>query len=175
LINDASELFGHGNVAGFAVLGALDGNGDGVVNSLDNALADFNGDGVIDGNDLFDSLLIWRDINGDMVSQANELGSVADHDSVSFTLPENDGFVDADGDGEPDIIDTIHGSHVVGLSDFLRGDGTIGQVGEIFLDVDQMNTTWTGPEITEHAAVAALPDLKGFGQLTTFKKVRSER
>ncbi len=77
--------------------------------------------------------------------------------------------------GKTYVFDTIHGSHVVGLSDFLRGDGSIGQVGEIFLDVDQMNTTWTGPEITDHAAVAALPDLKGFGQLTTFKKVRSER
>ena len=173
VINDASELFGHGNVLGFSVLAGLDGNQDGLVNNLDDGLADFNGDGIIDGTDQFGSLLIWRDINGDMVSQANELGTVGDHDITSFTLPDNDGIVDADGDGIGDILDTIHGSHVVGLSDFLRGDGTIGQVGEIFLDVDQMNTYYTGPEISEHAAVAALPDLKGFGQLTSFKKAMS--
>ncbi|MCP4081363.1 MAG: hypothetical protein GY743_14050, partial [Planctomycetaceae bacterium] len=98
LINDASELFGHGNVAGFAVLGALDGNGDVGVHCLDNALADVNGDGVLAGSDRFDSLLIWRDINGEMVSQAKALGSGADHDVVSLPLPENGGFVAAAGD-----------------------------------------------------------------------------
>ncbi len=40
---------------------------DRLVNSFDNGLADLNGGGAVDGKDSFDSLLIWRDINGDAV------------------------------------------------------------------------------------------------------------
>lgn len=48
---------------------------------------DSNGDGVFDANDeAFSQVRLWRDLNQDGISQANELSSLADHGIVSIGL-----------------------------------------------------------------------------------------
>ena len=71
VIDDVSELFGSPNVDGFALLALLDSNGDHVIDQYDDA---------------WDSLLIWKDVNGDAVSQAGELFALGDFDIVSISL-----------------------------------------------------------------------------------------
>ena len=68
-IDDGSELFGSDTRVGrrtarhgFEALAALDANGDGVIDARDPA---------------FKSLRVWRDANGDRISQASELTTLA--------------------------------------------------------------------------------------------------
>ena len=77
-IDDGSELFGsntriESGVArhGFEALAALDANGDGVIDAKDPE---------------FRSLLVWRDGNGDRLSQPGELTSLAEEHVDSFSL-----------------------------------------------------------------------------------------
>ena len=77
-IDDGSELFGSNTVTpggvakhGFQALAALDANGDGVIDAKDPA---------------FGSLLVWRDANGDRVSQKSELTSLTVERVVSMSL-----------------------------------------------------------------------------------------
>jgi hypothetical protein len=77
-IDDGSELFGSntklGNgVAkhGFEALAALDGNEDGLIDSRD---------------PLFASLLVWRDQNGDRLSQPAELTSLVQNKVTALSL-----------------------------------------------------------------------------------------
>ncbi|MET3653925.1 hypothetical protein ABIC75_003662, partial [Dyella japonica] len=78
-IDSGRELFGDQTVLR---------NGQRAANGFD-ALADLddNGDGVIDANDAaFGSLRVWRDLNGDGISQANELFTLDDLGIVSLSL-----------------------------------------------------------------------------------------
>ena len=81
-IDDGSELFGSNTQTpagtarhGFEALSALDENGDGVIDLKDPQ---------------FQSLLVWRDANGDRVSQPDELTSLCrqriDSISLGFTV-----------------------------------------------------------------------------------------
>ena len=173
-IDDGSELFGYGNTYGFSILASLDGNADGKVDAADNGLADFNGDGAIDANDTFSSLLVWQDYNGNLISETSELSSVEQLGIVSFNLPTpGNGAIEIGANGEAVIIDTINGNHLVGTSTFTRSDGTTSTVGEVLLNIDDMNTRYDGDPIALTPEVAALPDLKGFGTLTDLRKAIS--
>jgi Ca2+-binding RTX toxin-like protein len=163
-INDASELFGFGRTSGFSILATLDGNGDGKVDAGDNGLADFNGDGALSAADSFSSLLVWRDLDRDAVSDAGELGSVGDYGITSFSLGVT--AVDQAADG---------GNRITGLSTFTRSDGTTGGVADVRFDLDNLNTVYAGPAITVSAAAAALPNLKNTGTLVTLREALSVR
>ncbi|MET3654899.1 lipase family protein, partial [Dyella japonica] len=79
LIDSGRELFGDQTLLR---------SGQFAANGFD-ALADLddNGDGVIDANDAaFGSLRVWRDLNGDGISQANELFTLDDLGIVSLSL-----------------------------------------------------------------------------------------
>ncbi|RWC64200.1 calcium-binding protein [Mesorhizobium sp.] len=170
VIDGGGELFGYGDTYGYSILAPLDGNHDGVVDAADNGLADFNGDGIVNGSDTFGSLLVWQDFNGNLISEAAELKTVGQHGIVSFTLPTTgNGAVEIGPNGEAVILDTINGNHVIGTSAFTRADGSTGTVGEVLFNIDDMNTRYDGPPIAVTTEAAALPNLKGFGTLTDLR------
>jgi hypothetical protein len=73
LINDASELFGdfYGASNGFEDLRSLDANHDGVIDAQD---------------PVFERLLLWRDLNGDGISQPGELFTLRQMGVESISL-----------------------------------------------------------------------------------------
>jgi Ca2+-binding RTX toxin-like protein len=160
-INDGLEMFAaHGN--GFDALATLDGNSDGVIDADDDGLADFDGDGDIDANDTFTDLKIWVDANMNGHTDAGELKSLADYDIVQLSLTRTP-------DGSQ-----IAGNTLVETAGFLRSDGTSGTYGEVLLAVDNLHSTYVGPEITETVDAAARPDLKGYGTLVSLRQALSE-
>jgi hypothetical protein len=117
-IDDGSELFGSASILngggraenGFIALAELDGNGDGKITAADAA---------------FSSLLVWSDKDGDRLSGAGELASVASFKLVSIDLayanaPRCDGrgnceieragfrFIDASGAERSGAVVDVH-------------------------------------------------------------------
>jgi len=152
-IDDIGEMFGNASTSGFAHLAALDGNHDGKVSAADNGLADFNGDGVIDGNDTIDALKVWVDENEDGITDAGELKSLSSLNIVSISV------------GATDANTAIAGNTVTATGTFERADGSTGTVADVHLGTDDFNTRWQGNG-TVSAAAALRPNLKGFGTLT---------
>ncbi len=107
--DDANELFGdHGGFAnGFAKL----------------AQYDENQDGVIDENDsVYSQLRLWRDLNGDGMSQLEEALSLSDAGIKSISLRHDDSRqLDA------------HGNVIGEKSTFTRTDGSQGLVADAWL------------------------------------------
>jgi len=152
-IDHIGEMFGNDRTPGFAQLETLDGNHDGKISALDDGLADFNGDGIIDTTDTFDTLKVWVDANEDGKTDAGELKSLASLNIVSISV----------GSTATNTVDS--GNTIAATGTFERGDGTTGAVGEVQFDTDNTNTTWLG-DSSVSAAAATRPDLKGIGTLT---------
>lgn len=108
-INNIEELFGNRSTSGFAELAALDSNGDSRVDGED---------------DRFSSLLIWRDSNGDGISQSDELFSLVDLGVASLSL---DTAVSGDID---------NGNRIGEVAEFTRADGTSGILADVSFAVD---------------------------------------
>jgi hypothetical protein len=114
-IDDASELFGQATSDGryedgFAALGALDENGDGVLDAQDAAFAE---------------LVVWRDRDHDGVSQSDELLSLASAGVRRLdTLPVRVG-------GEAAF--DPHGNRIPLVGSFERADGTHARLVDAFL------------------------------------------
>ncbi len=117
LIDDGSELFGNRGQSGFAALGTLDSNADGVIDAGDAGFA---------------SLRIWSDLNQDGVSQANELQTLSQAGISSLSLTA----VNSPSGTE------IRNNIVARTAQFTRSDGTTGSVGDITFDVSDLNTRW---------------------------------
>lgn len=93
-IDDISEMFGGPDRSGFGDLAALDGNHDGVI-----TLADAQ----------FASLRIWRDLDGDGITDAGELSTLAESNIASLSTGKT-----------AQNFDTPQGTHI-----FAKGnDGT---------------------------------------------------
>lgn len=152
-IDDIGEMFGNDQTPGFTQLASLDGNHDGKISTLDDGLADFNGDGTVDASDTFASLKVWVDANEDGKTDAGELKSLASLDIVSIST------------GSTATNTTDSGNIIAASGTFERIDGTTGTIGEIQFDTDNTNTTWQG-DSSVSADAATRPDLKGFGTLT---------
>lgn len=74
-IDDINELFGNANQSGFSML---------------KQLFDANNDNLIDYKDInFSQLKVWQDVNGDGISQANELKSLDELGITSIDLIKN--------------------------------------------------------------------------------------
>ncbi|WP_316179578.1 calcium-binding protein [Bradyrhizobium sp. SZCCHNRI1009] len=153
VIDDVGEMFGNETTPGFAQLALLDGNHDGKVSALDDGLADFNGDGVIDETDTFSSLKVWVDANEDGITDAGELKSLAEFDIVAISTGATPSTYT---DGADTISET---------GTFIRADGTTGLAADVQLETDNSNTRWLGDSTVSDAAVSR-PNLKGFGTLT---------
>jgi hypothetical protein len=70
-IEGIGELFGQADQSGFAALSALDSTGDGIIDVADAAFA---------------TLLVWRDADGDAVTDQGELQTLAEAGITSISL-----------------------------------------------------------------------------------------
>lgn len=146
LINNGRELFGNhtllGNGAtasgGYQALNELDGNGDGMINAADSS---------------FSSLVVWRDLDFDGYSDANEISSLTALNIQSIrTTYLNNNFTDPYGN--------VHAQ----VSDFTRTDGSIGATADVWFKTNR-RATIAEQVLPLTAEVAALPDVKGSGNV----------
>jgi Ca2+-binding RTX toxin-like protein len=86
---------------------------------------DTNHNGLLDDGDTqFGDFLVWRDANQDGISQADEMKSLADHNIQSINLTR-----DVTGESTETATDNV----ILATSEFVRTDGTTGQVGDVVL------------------------------------------
>ena len=158
-IDDVGELFGAGFVlpsialrdklpedeSGFATLGELDSNFDGVIDAGDAQFAD---------------LLVWQDANGDGVSAPLELVGLSDLDIASIDLDR------------ANVNETLAGNQVKETSTFTRGDATTGEIADVFFQFDPLDTSELDAAALD-PAVAGLPGLTGFGEVSDLQVAMS--
>ncbi|MBR6626348.1 MAG: calcium-binding protein, partial [Lachnospiraceae bacterium] len=153
-IDDGTELFGdrtvmsNGEVAvdGFEALTDLDSNMDGVVNSQD---------------EVFDKLMIWTDSNNDGISQQDELHTLEEMGIEEISLSGN-------GQKSTDTHDNI----ISGMTQAVREDGTVINVGELFF---VMNTSQTlkRDDIVLDEDVLDMPEINGRGKVYSLRQAMS--
>lgn len=143
-INDDGILDETGWVGAGDGLLALDRNGDGVIGSgaeisfvrdVEGAMSDLEGLGAFDtdqdgffdvDDDRFGEFWIWRDVNQDGVSQTSELHALEDLDIRAINLSLS--LTGETGEGR-----TPGESFLYGSASFVKGDGSIGMVGDAVL------------------------------------------
>ena len=142
-INDISELFGNQTISGFTELQELDSNNDGQITAADTNFGD---------------LQVWRDLDEDGRSDANELYSLAELNITKI-----------DAVGNPVNI-TNQGHLINETGSFELADGTQLEVANVWMNLDQQdsyydhNSTFNSPVVfTEQ--ILNLPNLKGYGNL----------
>jgi Ca2+-binding RTX toxin-like protein len=139
IIDDATELFGNQSTSGFAMLGAFD----------------LNADGRIDGGDaVYGELRVWRDADQDGVTDAGELKTLAELGIASISLAA----------AAPAQPTAIGGNQIVRTGQFTRADGTTGSIADIAFAISETASKWLG-DSTISASAAALPQLRGFGEV----------
>ncbi len=162
-ITSSAEMFGKGLTSGFSILATLDGNHDGVIDSRDNGLADFDGDGDIDANDTFDRLLIWQDANENHTTDTGELKSVTARGITSISVVPT----------QLTQPQSINGNTVTSTASFTMQDGTVHTIADVVLHLENQNTTYVGPAIAVSSSVADIADLKGRGTLVSLHQAMS--
>ncbi|HMJ93618.1 MAG TPA: hypothetical protein VK472_05930, partial [Allosphingosinicella sp.] len=137
IINDHSELFGDLTTDGFIALAAYDSNSDGQISADDQ---------------IFSSLRVWQDRNGDTVSQSNELLGLASLGITSISL-------DAQASSA-----TIEGNRVSSTSTFTI-NGQTQDIADVWFQFDNIQTISANQWAALPANVASLPSLRGYGIL----------
>lgn len=137
-IDDAGELFGSPSIDGFALLAQLDTNGDLIIDAND---------------DDWDDLRIWKDANGDAITDEGELLTLASLDIVSIDLA-----------GVSPSTSTISGNPISHTSTFKYANGSTDSIVDAWFVHDQVNTQATQSYTLDLRALY-LPTLRGFGQL----------
>ena len=151
-VDNGGELFGVDTVLangqkatdGFQALSELDSNGDGRIDAADAA---------------FQNLKVWRDIDQDGVTQADEMYSLANVGISSISLTRTTATQDL-GNGNQS---TASGS-------FTRSDGTTGAVANLSLGEDLVNSEFVDV-IPLSAEAAALPSMGGMGLVRSLSEV----
>ena len=142
LIDDIGELFGNEEIGGFDMLSAFDDNQDGRIDAQDA---------------VFSTLRIWKDGDGNRVTDAGELLTLAEAGVVAINLTPTS------------TVETmVNGNVVRATGSFEFADQTTGMIGDVLFDVNQRDTEWLGDR-TISAAAAALPEVKGYGTLTDLR------
>lgn len=133
---------------GFAKLAAHDSNGDGIISELD---------------DVWAELQIWRDVNGDGVSQDGELFTLDDFDiaSIDVTNYEFDSF---EGILNGGFRRDAEGNTITHHSVFRLADGTVREIVDVWFDTDFQNTYYSA-DYTLDVRTLFLPTVRGYGQL----------
>ncbi|MBQ4058617.1 MAG: hypothetical protein IJD40_06780 [Lachnospiraceae bacterium] len=147
-IDDGSELFGDYHLLS---------DGSRAKNGFE-ALAqyDTNGDGVIDGNDeIYNELKLWIDADGDGKSTSEEINSLEEMNIKSINL--NYKYVNAMTDTEA----------VIGnVASFEYGDGTQGEIGEMWVSSDLYDTI-------EKVIVGVAEDVDGLPNVRSYGTISS--
>src|ERR1041385_1524618 len=121
LVDGMAELFGSPTQDGFAVLEALDSNGDGKIDASDAAFA---------------SLRVWRDLNQNGVSDPGELMTLAQAGITSISLART-------------VVGGTNSGNNIGFeAHFTRSDGTTGIAQTIYFAVDRRDSTDSSPTFT---------------------------
>ncbi|PZQ34320.1 MAG: HlyJ hemolysin-like protein [Stenotrophomonas acidaminiphila] len=150
-INNGGELFGSHSVLesgelasnGFQALAEYDDNGDGVINSQDGSYA---------------QLRVWRDLNGNGVSDVGELQSLSEAGVVSIATSYNVSTqVDA------------HGHEHRQIGAVVLSDGTASTASDVWFRVDAGERTNSG-EIELSADLLMLPNARGFGRVQDLRQ-----
>mgnify|MGYP003571116923 FL=1 len=145
-IDDGTEVFGDNT----PINGGTETAADGFA-----ALAEFdtNANGVIDASDTqYSDLRVWRDLNQDGLSTTDELKTLSDHNIVSIDL------------NAQSSSQTINGHSVPLVSTFTRSDGSSGDIGDVFFEVDKRNTRYIGDYELKFEALL-LPKARGYGNV----------
>lgn len=138
IIDDSSELFGDqtGFENGFLALKEYDSNGDNLITNADAMWSD---------------LLIWKDLNGDGISQANELSSL---DNLLITE------IDL---GYTDVSTIVAGNSIYQESTFTI-DGNSRDIADVYFKYSNYNSVYSA-EHTIDLESLLLPMLDGSGDL----------
>jgi Ca2+-binding RTX toxin-like protein len=141
IITDHTELFGDAAQDGFGDLRLLDSNSDNVVNASDTAFAD---------------LIVWRDLNQNGKSEANELFSLDDLNIVSINL------------NATQVLQTNAGHDVTHVSTYTVDDGVSGpqvlSIVDVWFEYDDTNTEFAGNFTLDVAALFSVQQ-RGYGTL----------
>jgi len=155
LINNGSELFGdntklnNGNNAenGFSALSDLDSNNDGKVDLSD---------------EKFNELKIWKDINGDGVSQSDELFTLSDAGVKSLST------------GIDSIKnEKVDGAIIAETGSFERLDNSIGFMADLNFEKNDTYTKYIN-DLVISDEVKLLSNIKGYGRLKDFHQFSME-
>lgn len=134
-IDDISELFGNANQSGFSEL---------------KQLFDANNDNLIDDKDInFSQLKVWQDINGDGISQENELKSLDELGITSINLKSTSTNIDS------------NGNKIKATSTFTQ-NGEVKQIADVDFSSSKMLTNYT-QDYTLTIDALILPWLRGYG------------
>ena len=161
----ASHTAWIGAGTGFLAIAGADGlvdNGSDLIDTFTQlqALA-ANNDGVIDASDpIFSKLVVWEDLNGDGVCQADEVFTLAQLGIVSISVNTN--AADA----------VINGSTVVETATATMADGTTREIAQVELNVSPTYTEYVGPQSIS-ADAALLPEVQGYGTLMDLQHAMS--
>ncbi|MGJ7902539.1 calcium-binding protein, partial [Lysobacter sp. 1R34A] len=158
IIDDGSELFGE-QTPGASVVGdpnTLPSDSPELVRSAGlRALSrlDTNADGVFDVNDTqFADVRVWRDMNQDGKSSANELFSLEQLSIASINLNPTSTV----------NVDLRNGNVIDSTGSFTRIDGSVGTTGDLLLGSNGFYREFTD-RIEPSAAAKLLPTLVGAG------------
>ncbi|MBK6639330.1 MAG: hypothetical protein IPG34_17770, partial [Rhodocyclaceae bacterium] len=153
LFGDATDLYTGGKAAdGFAALAQEDTNLDGKVDSLDTRFAD---------------LRLWRDLNQDGVSQANELSTLAAQGVVALNVAST---------SHAQML--ANGNRLADLGSFVRSDGSGGTLGDTaqMADIDLASNPFYS-QFTDTVALTeatqGLPDMAGAGMVRSLRQAAS--
>ncbi|WP_025090736.1 hypothetical protein, partial [Brucella intermedia] len=139
-IDDLSELFGGQHIDGFSNLAQYDDNKDGVIDRKDS---------------IFSELLIWRDLDGNGLTNEGELTSLEAHGIESIKL-------------EADYINQwVGGSWISHRSSVTKTDGTTAIVDDVWFENKRHETIHRyGENVVISPEASILPELPGYGTLT---------
>jgi Ca2+-binding RTX toxin-like protein len=153
-IDNGSELFGTGRVErdginlarvgteGFSELGVLDGNNDGLISALDAG---------------FSTLRVWVDANGDALTDAGELKTLAELGLVSISLRTR---------ASDDLDPGRDGSNASFMSSVTQTNGSVIGIYDVYLTIDQFDSREIVTDVVVSDAITALPFLIGSGSLS---------
>ena len=145
-IDGAGELFGSPTQDGFEVLETLDSNGDGRIDAQDEEFA---------------NLRIWRDADGDAVSDPGELVTLEEAEITAIELTRT-------------AVNGTNNGHGVGFqANFIRVDNSTGVAQTIYFQTDRQDTADPTPEFTPAEDVDKLPKLPRSGLLLNIAYVLS--
>ncbi|MCW5735037.1 MAG: calcium-binding protein [Enhydrobacter sp.] len=125
--------------------------------SVELASYDLNGDRIIDRKDaIFGKLRAWIDANSNGLTDAGELKTMAEAGIKSFDLRFTDvGF-------------EVEGNRIHEQSTFEWTNGQTGTVVDAWFDVSNVATS-SGVTTTGNAAIDALPDIRGYGDVDSLR------
>ena len=118
---------------------------------------DSNDDGVFDANDeRFAEFSVWQDANGDRVSQAEEMVSLADAGIASIDLSG------VPYEGEPVVVQEKAGNQIFGVTTVAYDDGSFGIAGDVALAAGDGSDAAIADDADDGASVADTEASDGF-------------